>query len=272
MMLSLSHVGLTVEDMDKSLWFYQKTLGLSVANDAQRSGSLYDNIYATVNSSVRIVHLSISPHQQLELFHFSNPPVLPTKTDIWDRVGIKSVVLPSASIRGPDEELYRLVCDRGGFYPEVLVQDLDASLSFCSEILELSVEKKSEDLMTTEHNGKRECFQIRYAFLSCSSGICMKVVQPLNKGLNKCYTGSERWQRAGYTHMMFSVTDIESHYAKMKKNGVRVVLPPTEIPAGPRIQHVNGKLMFFVSNEGILVELVESDLTRKIKEQMKIAE
>ena len=41
-----------------------------------------------------VVYLSVTPHQQLELFHFTNPPFLPCENSRGERVGIECVVLP----------------------------------------------------------------------------------------------------------------------------------------------------------------------------------
>lgn len=80
MLLGLSHVGLTVNELDTSLKYYHQTLGFKVLSDAERKGEWVEKITGIPGFHTRTVYLSVDPYRHLEVFEFFNPkPVLAHK-------------------------------------------------------------------------------------------------------------------------------------------------------------------------------------------------
>jgi catechol 2,3-dioxygenase-like lactoylglutathione lyase family enzyme len=77
MILGLSHIGLTVKDLESSIEFYQRQLGFPVLSDAERKGEAAEKITGIPGIHTRNVYLSVSPTQHLEVFGFYNPQPLP---------------------------------------------------------------------------------------------------------------------------------------------------------------------------------------------------
>jgi catechol 2,3-dioxygenase-like lactoylglutathione lyase family enzyme len=93
MILGLSHVGLTVSDLDKSIQFYQKAFGFTVLSDAERKGEWVEKISGIPGLHTRTVYLAATLHCHLEVFRFYYPPSLPPEKDVNERVGISCCVL-----------------------------------------------------------------------------------------------------------------------------------------------------------------------------------
>lgn len=88
MILGLSHIALTVREVDESIRYYQEAFGLDVLSDAERKGEWIDKITGIPGFHTRTVYLSVTPYQHLELFGFYHPKTLPTEKETAPRVGI----------------------------------------------------------------------------------------------------------------------------------------------------------------------------------------
>lgn len=77
MILGLSHIGLTVKDLESSIGFYQRHFGFPILSDAERKGEAAEKITRIPGIHTRNVYLSVSPTQHLEVFGFYNPQPLP---------------------------------------------------------------------------------------------------------------------------------------------------------------------------------------------------
>jgi len=77
MILGLSHIGLTVKDLESSIGFYQREFGFPILSDAERKGEAAEKITGIPGIHTRNVYLSVSPTQHLEVFGFYNPQPLP---------------------------------------------------------------------------------------------------------------------------------------------------------------------------------------------------
>jgi catechol 2,3-dioxygenase-like lactoylglutathione lyase family enzyme len=88
MILGLSHVALTVNEMDQSLQYYQTVFGMEVLSDAERKGEWIDKVTGIPGFHTRTVYVSVAPYQHLELFGFYHPKTLPAEKERAPRVGI----------------------------------------------------------------------------------------------------------------------------------------------------------------------------------------
>jgi catechol 2,3-dioxygenase-like lactoylglutathione lyase family enzyme len=88
MILGLSHVGVTVRELNESLRYYRETLGFEVLSDSERKGEWIEKITGIPGFHTRTVYITVTPYKQLELFGFYHPKTLPAETDTAPRVGI----------------------------------------------------------------------------------------------------------------------------------------------------------------------------------------
>ena len=91
MILGLSHVGLTVSELDQSVRYYQDRFHFPVLSDAERKGKSAERITGIPGIHTRNVYLSVTPQQHLEVFGFYHPPVLPPAREKEFRVEISYV-------------------------------------------------------------------------------------------------------------------------------------------------------------------------------------
>ncbi|MBW2057292.1 MAG: VOC family protein [Deltaproteobacteria bacterium] len=86
--LGLSHIALTVSEVDESVKYYQEAFGFDVLSDAERKGEWIDKITGIPGFHTRTVYLSVTPYQHLELFGFYHPEAIPAEKETAPRVGI----------------------------------------------------------------------------------------------------------------------------------------------------------------------------------------
>src|SRR5215831_2058050 len=72
---SISAVGFTVSDMDRSVAFYRDVLTFELVTDVEVDGPEYDQLWGVFGVRARIVRLRLG-NQQLELTEFLSPPDL----------------------------------------------------------------------------------------------------------------------------------------------------------------------------------------------------
>lgn len=88
MILGLTHVGLTVREVDKSVRFYREVLGSEVLSDAERKGEVADRITGIRGIHTRTVYVSMARYEHFELFQFYNPETFSEKTNSHLQAGI----------------------------------------------------------------------------------------------------------------------------------------------------------------------------------------
>lgn len=82
MIKSLHHIGIAVEDMTRSLDFYQNRLGATVALDLRMDLPEFGSGVGIANAKARIVFLEIpGMSSQLELIHYTSPAGKPALGD-----------------------------------------------------------------------------------------------------------------------------------------------------------------------------------------------
>jgi catechol 2,3-dioxygenase-like lactoylglutathione lyase family enzyme len=100
MMTGLNHVGLSVEDLDRSIAFYRDLFGMEVVAQKIFEGEQYAAILALAGARGRVALLK-APNLQIELFEFEQPVPQP-------------------------QQRTRPVCDRGITHFCVVVADIDS--------------------------------------------------------------------------------------------------------------------------------------------------
>jgi catechol 2,3-dioxygenase-like lactoylglutathione lyase family enzyme len=88
MILGLSHVGMTVSELGRSLTYYQETFGFRILSDAERKGEWVDKITGIPGFHTRTVYLALNPHRHLEVFGFFNPKIVLPEKDGELQVGV----------------------------------------------------------------------------------------------------------------------------------------------------------------------------------------
>jgi len=293
MILGLSHVGLSVKDLDASVQYYQETFGFQVLSDAERKGEWIARITGIPNFHTRTVYLSVAPHMHLELFGFYSPRVVPAEKASLPRVGISYCTFiakdlnnlthlvkvakdqdPADSIWNTVAELYEEgqivslldpnqltlriieVKDEGSashalferitLCPAIVVQDVEASLRFYRDILGLEIGRQAKP--------RKE--PIHWVLLEGPSGICLQLIQPLNTDVLPA--GPWRMEQIGFTHIALAVKNLEKLYEELTGRGVRFKSSPQAVTVGP---HEGGKIVYFTTPEGIVLEFIDSPLT-----------
>jgi catechol 2,3-dioxygenase-like lactoylglutathione lyase family enzyme len=93
MILGLSHVGLTVSNLGRSLDYYRENLGCEVLSDAERKGDWIDKLTGIPGFHSRTVYLMVTASHHIEMFGFINPQVIPPEDPAKMRAGILYCVL-----------------------------------------------------------------------------------------------------------------------------------------------------------------------------------
>jgi len=74
--IQVRHVGIVVNDLDRSLWFYQELLGLDLQRRMMESGAAIENVLALEGVAVETVKLGAQEGDTLiELLKFHSHPV-----------------------------------------------------------------------------------------------------------------------------------------------------------------------------------------------------
>ncbi|MDO5734626.1 MAG: VOC family protein [Eubacteriales bacterium] len=85
MIKEVAHIGLTVSDMDQSIEFYQKVLGLDFKGEILMEGPETDRLFGAENTKARVAYLNGSDEliaPPVELIQFLNCDYLPAKNDL----------------------------------------------------------------------------------------------------------------------------------------------------------------------------------------------
>lgn len=77
---AVRHVGIVVEDLERSLRFYRDVLGLTVRSSALESGPFIDHLLSLRGVAVRTCKLGVGEGgAMIELLAFENPPASPRR-------------------------------------------------------------------------------------------------------------------------------------------------------------------------------------------------
>lgn len=105
MIRGLNHVGISVEDLDRSIRFYREAFGLEVIERCAFSGELYENILALPGARGRVALLR-KGNLQIELFEFApaQPSRSPRKRSVAEP-GISHFCVETSDIESEYERL-----------------------------------------------------------------------------------------------------------------------------------------------------------------------
>lgn len=73
MIKNIRHIGIVVEDLAKSLWFYQDLLGFTIVKEADEKGIFIDKILSLTGAAVKTVKMKTDDACLIELLLFSKP-------------------------------------------------------------------------------------------------------------------------------------------------------------------------------------------------------
>ena len=131
----LRHLGITVRDINKSLYFYRDLLGLVVSKDLQEQGVHIDNFSCLKNVQLRTIKLKDVNGMILELLEYRSP-ASESLVDNFDRpinrMGISHFALTVDNI---DEIFNKLLSNGISFnYAVQTVPDNDSiRIAFCRD-------------------------------------------------------------------------------------------------------------------------------------------
>lgn len=291
MIIGLSHIGLTVGDMEETLRFYGDVFGCEVLSDAERKGDQIDQITGIPGFHSRTVYMAFYPPCHIEAFAFFHPPTLPPENHSKPQAGISYLVLQGSGTSSPGAErkknwmnplpevpsgAFHTVLDPNGqtirvitdkketpishvrqsrlLYPVLLVESMEDSLKYYRDILGLKVE--SEDRGTCFQGPSKK--EMRWVILKgISGGECLKLISlPSDSVLP---AGPWKMQKTGFTHVAYAVQGMEGYYQKMVQRKVNFKSAPSSIMAGP---HQGGKAVYLTTPEGVTLEFIDSPRTK----------
>jgi len=128
-MKNIRHIGIVVEDIERSLTFYRDLLGLKIERDMLERSAYIDKILGLNNVSVRTVKLSAGDGTLIELLCYCNPSVREkSKTKIND-IGCTHVAFTVNDI----EKEYRRLIKKGVIFKSLPCKSPDgyAKVAFC---------------------------------------------------------------------------------------------------------------------------------------------
>ena len=109
MILNTRHVGIVVQDMEKSLHFWRDVMGLKVAIDFWEQGEFIDTVQHLSGVNLHMVKLTAPDGSMIELLKDeAHPTPPPERNDLCDR-GIRHIAFTVADV----EESWRTLRGHG---------------------------------------------------------------------------------------------------------------------------------------------------------------
>jgi catechol 2,3-dioxygenase-like lactoylglutathione lyase family enzyme len=105
----LTHIGLCVRDMDRSLRFYQDALGFDWEHELRMDGKATDTLLRLRDAKLHAVYLT-RDGVRIELLHFAGPPVDDRPSRVMNEPGLTHLSLRVADI----DAVVAAVCAQGG--------------------------------------------------------------------------------------------------------------------------------------------------------------
>lgn len=276
MILGLTHIGITVANMDEIIARSGEEFGFKVISDAERQGPITERITATPGMHTRTVYMNVTGHQHFELFQFFNPPSLSAaKPKGWHQEGFIYGVMEHNEQTATETDVAGLLLrmpardrntgkmvrrkERPHIYPVLAVRKIDAALAFYEGVLGLCkyTDKQSFEPPLTD-DGTKSPERLRRVTLTAPDGICLELVQPLDTIPEP--TGPWQMQRIGFTHFAMWVTRIADIYQRLKDREINCFSPPQQVGVGP---HKGGQCFYLQGPGEIVIELLDTPMVQK---------
>jgi len=170
-----------------------------------------------------------------------------------DGLSLQIIGLENEETRNPEAS------DTKFLYPALIVKNIESSLMFYQGILGLEIayqgDSPTERETVTQGEFRR---QSRWVVLKGQTGPCLKLVEPRDVNIQP----ARPWQmeRVGFTHVAFSVRNLEEYYLELTERRVSFKSLPQSVTAGP---HKGGKVVYLSTPDGITLEFIDSPLSRE---------
>ena len=129
----IRHLGVTISDLDQSLWFYRDLLGFEVHKIAEESGICLDNFSALKNVDVTTVKMYDKNNNMLELLRYKSHPEKPHNNKVrrLTEIGCSHFALTVTDL----DSLYETLITKGiSFnYPVQVSPDGKVKVAFCRD-------------------------------------------------------------------------------------------------------------------------------------------
>lgn len=129
-MRAVRHVGIVVSDLERSLRFYEKLLGLKVVKRAEEVGEFIDKVCGLDKTRLITVKLAADDGSLVEILSFNSHAVKKIERQIYD-IGVSHVAF---TVNDIDRE-YSKLCREGIKFisPPSLSPDGLAKVAFCKD-------------------------------------------------------------------------------------------------------------------------------------------
>jgi glyoxylase I family protein len=126
----IRHIGITVEDMEKSLGFYRDLLGFVITRDMKESGECIDNFSGIKNILVRTVKMKDADDNLIELLQYYSHPEKAQRQPIIT-IGCSHFAITVEDLDG----LYAKLKSKGILFnaPPQFSPDGKVKLTFCKD-------------------------------------------------------------------------------------------------------------------------------------------
>ena len=141
MILNFRHIGIVVEDLNKSLHFYNDLLGFELIKRMNESGEYINNLTSVLDLNITTVKLRIPGGGIVELIQINSPNKRHITASITN-VGITHFALTVDNI----DETYRYLSEHGVkfVFPPIESPDGYAKVSFCKDPNNIFIELVQE--------------------------------------------------------------------------------------------------------------------------------
>jgi catechol 2,3-dioxygenase-like lactoylglutathione lyase family enzyme len=127
MIKEIRHTGIVVDELSKSLWFYEEKMGFKIFKQMDESGQFIDQILGITNTMVTTVKMKLN-NQMIELLDFSSHKKLLLNQSIND-IGPTHLAFTVENI----DEIYSDFIDNGIEFisPPTTSADGNVKVAFC---------------------------------------------------------------------------------------------------------------------------------------------
>ena len=298
MIIGLSHIGITVVDMDETLSYYKNAFGFNVLDDSERKGEWVEKVTGIPGFHTRNVYVSVSQHQHFELFKFYHPDTIPPDNKKNFQVGISYC----AFLLDDLENLFASATDGKKRLSQDLIKSHEQQPFQGARSVEIedlnSVKLKfiqPEKVDWARHGSSEN--RLLYAALTVEDiDVSLNFYRDILglevtcEGESICGTDEdirEKWvllkffdhtclklvqpldaeieplaqwrmQKVGITHIALAVNDLDKLYQELSRKQINFNSSPQHLNIGP---HKGGNIVYLTTPEGLVIEFIQSPFT-----------